>query len=126
MKKLILLVGLLTLVAFVSGAIAAAPPKETTAPAPVAPAAAKTTSPAKLEKFSGKIKSVDAVAKSIVVAKGKDEKNFLVTADTNITKGKETPKFEDLKAGMNVSIEYNKDGDKNMAVAIKVAEAKKK
>jgi len=126
MKKLILLVGLLTLVAFVSGAIAAAPPKEATAPAPVAPAATKTVPPAKLEKFGGKIKSVDAVAKSIVVAKGKDEKNFMVTADTKITKAKETPKFEDLKAGMNVSIEYNKDGDKNVAVAIKVAETKKK
>jgi Cu/Ag efflux protein CusF len=126
MKKLILLVGLLTLVAFVSGAIAAAPPKETTAPATVAPAVTKTVPPTKLEKFGGKIKSVDAVAKSVVVAKGKDEKNFMVTADTKITKGKETLKFEDLKAGMNVSIEYNKDGDKNVAVAIKVAEAKKK
>ena len=126
MKRLILLVALLTLVAFVSGAIAAAPPKEATAPAPVAPAVTKTAPPAKLEKFGGKIKSVDAVGKSIVVAKGKDEKNFMVTADTKITKGKETPKFEDLKAGMNVSIEYNKDGDKNMAVAIKVAEPKKK
>lgn len=126
MKKLILLFGLLTLVAFVSGAIAAAPPKETTAPAPVAPAATKPAPPAKLEKFGGKIKSVDAVGKSIVVAKGKDEKNFMVTADTKIAKGKETPKFEDLKAEMNVSIEYNKDGDKNVAVAIKVAEPKKK
>ena len=126
MKKLILMVGLLTLVAFVSGAIAAAPPKETTAPAPVGPAVTKTAPPAKLEKFGGKIKSVDAVGKSIVVAKGKDEKNFMVTADTKITKGKETPKFEDLKAGMNVSIEYNKDGDKNVAIAIKIAEAKKK
>jgi len=126
MKKLILLVGLLTLVAFVSGVIAAAPPKETTAPAPVTPAATKPAPPAKVEKFSGKIKSVDAVGKSIVVAKGKDEKNFMVTADTKVTKGKETPKFEDLKAGMNVSIEYNKDGDKNVAIAIKIAEAKKK
>jgi len=126
MKKVILLVGLLTLVAFVSGAIAVAPPKAATTPATVAPAATKTAPPAKLEKFGGKIKSVDAVAKSIVVTKGKDEKNFMVTADTKITKGKETPKFEDLKAGMNVSIEYNKDGDKNVAVAIKVAEPKKK
>ena len=125
MKKLILLVGLLTLVTFISGALAQPKPAEKPAPAP-APAATKTVPPAKLEKFGGKIKSVDAVGKSIVVAKGKDEKNFMVTADTKIAKGKETPKFEDLKAGMNVSIEYNKDGDKNMAVAIKVAEAKKK
>jgi len=120
MKKLILLVCLLTLVAFISGALAQ--PKSTEKPAPVqAPAAPEKP---KLEKFSGKIKSVDAVAKSIVVAKGKDEKNFMVTADTKITKGKETPKFEDLKAGMNVSIDYNKEGDKNVAVTIKVAATK--
>jgi hypothetical protein len=49
----------------------------------------------------------------------------MVTGDTKITKGKETPKFEDLNAAMNVSVEYNKDGDKNMTVAVKVAEAKK-
>src|SRR4030042_6852189 len=111
MKKSILLVVLLTLVAFVSGAIATAPPKATT-PAPAAPA---TTAPVKLEKFTGDIKSVDAVAKSIVVAKAKDEKTFATTADTKITKGKEALKFEDLKAGMNVVIEYKKDGDKRVA-----------
>jgi Cu/Ag efflux protein CusF len=120
MKKTILLVVLLTLVAFVSGAIATAPPKATT-PAPAAPA---TTAPVKLEKFTGDIKSVDAVAKSIVVAKAKDEKTFATTADTKITKGKEALKFEDLKAGMNVVIEYKKDGDKLIAVAIKVSAPK--
>ena len=120
MKKTILLVVLLTLVAFVSGAIATARPKATT-PAPAAPA---TTAPVKLEKFTGDIKSVDAVAKSIVVAKAKDEKTFATTADTKITKGKEALKFEDLKAGMNVVIEYKKDGDKLIAVAIKVSAPK--
>ena len=105
MKKTILLVVVLTLVAFVSGAVAAAPPKAaTTAPAPAAPAAA----PAKIEKFSGEIKNVDAMAKSIVVAKGKVEKTGVVTADTKITNGKEALKFEDLKAGMNVAIEYKR------------------
>ena len=120
MKKTILLVVVLTLVAFVSGAIAAAPPK----PATPAPAASATTAPAKMEKFSGEVKSVDAMAKSIVVAKAKVEKSFVATADTKITKGKEALKFEDLKAGLNVSIEYKKDGDKLIAATIKVSAPK--
>jgi len=122
MKKTILLVVMLSLVAFVSGAIAAAPPKAaTTAPAP---AAAATTAPAKLDKFSGEIKNVDAMAKSIVVAKGKVEKAFVVTADTKITKGKEALKFEDLKAGLQVTVESKKEMDKMIAVTIKVSTPK--
>jgi hypothetical protein len=120
MKKTILLVVMLSLVAFVSGAIAAAPPKAATT-APAAPAA---TAPAKLEKFNGDVKNVDAMAKSIVVAKGKVENTFVVTADTKITKGKEALKFEDLKAGLHVGIEYKKDMDKMIAVTIKVSTPK--
>ncbi|HYA92868.1 MAG TPA: hypothetical protein VEK32_15385 [Thermodesulfobacteriota bacterium] len=122
MKKTVLLVVMLTLLAFVSGAIAAAPPTAaTTAPAPAAPAS---TAPAKMDKFSGAIKSVDAMAKSLVVVKGKAEKTFMVSADTKITKGKEGLKLEDLKAGMNVSIEYKKEMDKMVAGAIKVSAPK--
>ena len=124
MKKIILLAVLLTLAAFVSGAIAADAPK-TAAPAP-AKAAPATPAPVKLEKFSGAIKSVDAVAKSIVAVKGKAEKTFVVTADTKITKGKDALKFEDLKAGMNVVVEYKKEMDKNTAVTIKVSAPKGK
>ncbi len=122
MKKSILLVVLLTLVAFVSGAIAAAPPKAAgTAPAPAAPASTK---PAKLDKFAGDIKSVDAMGKSIVVAKGKEEKTFGIDDKTKITKGKEALKFEDLKAGLNVTIQYKKEMDKMIAVTIKAAAPK--
>lgn len=122
MKKTVLFVAMLTLVAFVSGAIAADAPKAaTTAPAPAAPAS---TAPAKMDKFSGAIKSVDAMAKSLVVVKGKAEKTFMVNADTKITKGKEALKLEDLKAGMNVSIEYKKEMDKMVAGAIKVSAPK--
>jgi hypothetical protein len=119
MKKTILLVVLLTLVAFVSGAIAQGKPATT--PAPAAPASTK---PVKLEKFSGEVKSVDGMAKSIVVAKAKEEKTFAVTTDTKITKGKEALKFDDLKAGMNVVIEYKKEMDKMIAVTIKVSAPK--
>ena len=122
MKKSILLVVLLTLVAFVSGAIAAAPPKAAgTAPAPAAPASTK---PAKMEKFSGEVKNVDAMAKSVVVAKGKEEKTFVVTADTKIMKGKEALKFEDLKAGMTVAIDYKMEMDKMVAGTIKASAPK--
>jgi Cu/Ag efflux protein CusF len=111
MKKMILLVVMLTLVAFVSGVMAQQKP---------APAAA----PAKTEKFSGAIKNVDAMAKSIVVAKGKESKTFVADEKTKITKGKEALKFEDLKAGMNVSVGYNKEMDKNVAVTIKASAPK--
>jgi len=124
MKKSIVLVVALTLVAFVSGSIAEAPPKAAgTAPA-AAPAAPASTKPAKAEKFAGEIKSVDAMAKGIVVAKGKEEKTFAIDDKTKIMKGKEALKFEDLKAGSAVSIEYKKDGDKNIAAAIKVSAPK--
>ncbi len=123
MKKSILLVVLLTLVAFVSGAIAAAPPKAagTAAPAPAAPASTK---PAKMEKFSGEVKSVDAMAKSVVVAKGKTEKTFVTDDKTKIMKGKEALKLDDLKAGMNVSVEYKMEMDKMMAATIKASAPK--
>jgi hypothetical protein len=123
MKKLILLATLLTLVAFISGA--PAQPKPTEKPAP-APAPATSDEKPKLEKLIGDIKSVDEMAKTIVVAKGKEQKTFVVDDKTKITKGKDTLSFADTKAGMNVAIEYKKDGDKNVAVAIKVAEPKKK
>lgn len=90
-------------------------------------AAQKETKPApvKLEKFSGSVEKVDEVAKAIVV-KGKvkkEEKTLTIATDdkTKITKaGKDVP-FGDLKQGVNVSVEYKKDGDKMTAVAIKVA-----
>jgi hypothetical protein len=44
----------------------------------------------------------------------------MVTADTKIMKGKEALKFEDLKAGMKVGVEYKKEMDKMGAVMIKV------
>ena len=119
MKKTILLVALITFVAFVSGVMAQGKPA--TAPAP---ASTKPAPSAKLEKFSGEIKSVDAMAKSIVVAKGKVEKAFVVTADTKITKGKDTVALADLKVGLNVAIEAKKEGDKLIASTIKVSAPK--
>ncbi len=119
MKKLALLVFVLTLVAFASGVIA-----QQTKPTPAPAQPSVTTEPAKpvkTERFSGVISKVDETAKSIVVKGKKAENTFLTDEKTKITKGKETISFSDLKQGMNVSIEYKKDGDKMIALAIKVA-----
>jgi Cu/Ag efflux protein CusF len=119
MKKTILLVALITLVAFVSGAMAQGKPAITPAPASTKPAP-----PAQWEKFSGKIKSMDAITKSIVVAEGKTEKTFVIVESTKITKGKDTVALADLKAGLNVAIEAKKEGEKLIAATINVVAPK--
>jgi len=128
MKKMLLLVTLLALVAFVSGAMA----QQKTAPAP-APAAPASTTPAKpmemkaekMEKFSGAISKVDQMGKMIEV-KGKKEKTmtFAINDMTKIMKGKGMMKMEDLKEGMMASVEYKKEGDKMMAATIKLSAPK--
>ena len=105
MKKIIVLVSVLTLVAFVFGAIAQ--PKM---------------------KFSGTIAKVDEMGK-IIDVKGKVKKEektmtFAIDDMTKITKGKAEMKMADLKEGMIGSFKYTKDGDKMIATAIKVATPK--
>ena len=118
MKKMILLVTLLTLVAFVSGAMAQQKPAPAPAPAPAAPA--KEEKP-KIEKFTGVVEKVDEMAKAVVVKDKKGEKTFAVDDKTKITKGGKDMPLAELKKGMNVSVEYKKDGEKLVAVAIKAA-----
>ena len=130
MKKLILVVALLTVVAFASGVMAqqkAAPapakPAGTVAPAPApAPAPAK---PAKAEKFSGMVEKMDEAAKTVVVKGKKDDKTFMIDAMTKIMKGKKEMAMADLKNGTTVSVEYKMDGDKMMATAVKITGAPK-
>jgi hypothetical protein len=133
MKKLILVVAYLTLVAFVSGVMAQGTKTPAPAPAPakaadtVAPAPAKAPAaekPAKAEKFSGTVEKVDEAAKAVVVKGKKDEKTFVVDDKTKITKGGKDMPLADLKKGMNVSIEYKKAGDKMVATAIKASAPK--
>jgi len=115
MKKTILLAALITLVAFVSGVMAQGKPATTPAPASTKPAPA-----APLEKFSGKIRSMDEKAKSIVVVEGKTEKTFVIVESTKITKGKDAGALADLKVGLNVAIEAKKERDKLTALTINV------
>jgi hypothetical protein len=135
MKKVMIFVAVLTMVAFAFGAMAAeqkaapAPAKAAPAPAKPAPAPAKPAPAPKIEKFSGAISAVNAIAKTfdvkkMVTVKGKKEEKVMTFATddkTKITKGKEVKAFADLKAGMEVSVEYNKLADKNLATAVKIA-----
>ena len=131
MKKIILLVALITLVAFVSGVMAQqkpAPAKPATTAAPAKAAATPAPAPVKVEKFSGMVDKVDEMAKAIVV-KGKVKKEektltFATDCNTKIQKaGKDMP-FADLKKDMTVSVEYKKEGEKMIAIMIKVAAPK--
>jgi len=119
MKKAILLVTLLALVAFISGAMAQQKPAPAPAPAPAAPA-----KEVKIEKFTGAVEKVDEMAKAVVVKDKKGEKTFVVDDKTKITKGGKDVPLAELKKGMNVSVEYKKDGEKLVAAAIKAAEPK--
>ena len=118
MKKVMIFVAVLTMVAFAFGAIAAEKAKTTPAP--------------KVEKFSGAIAKVDAVAKTfdvkkMVTVKGKKEEKVMTFATddkTKITKGKEVKASADLKVGMDVAVEYNKLADKNLALTVKIATPK--
>ncbi len=121
MKKVMVFVAVLTMVAFAFGALAA----EKTAPAKPAPAP-------KMQKFSGAIAKVDGPAKTfdvkkMVTVKGKKEEKvmtFATDAKTKITKGKEVKAFADLKAGMEVTVDYKVEMGKNLAVDVKIATPK--
>ncbi len=120
MKKLILVVALLTMVAFVSGVMAQQKP----APAPAKPAAtAAPEKPAKAEKFSGTVEKVDEAAKTVVVKGKKGDMTFDVGA-AKVTKGGKEMPLGDLKSGMTVHIEYKKDGDKMVASSVKASAPK--
>jgi Cu/Ag efflux protein CusF len=120
MKKLILLVSLITMVAFVSGAMAQPKPAPAPTPAP-APAPEK---PAKMKTSSGTIRMVDEAAKMVDVKKGKKTMSFVIDDQTKITKAGKEISLADLKKGMRVSIEYEKEGDRRIATTIKASSPK--
>jgi uncharacterized protein YpmB len=125
MKKVLLLVTLLVLVAFVSGVVAIRKPAPE--PAPEAPASTVPGKPMmeKTEKFSGVIEKVDQKGK-IIVVKGnmtKEEKTltFIMDDRTKITQGKTSMTIGDLKKDMQVSVEYKREMNRMIAVAIEVS-----
>jgi hypothetical protein len=125
MKRMIVLVAVLTVVAFALGGVMAAEQKP-------APTTAKPAPAPKLQKFSGKVGMVDAVAKTFdvkatITVKGKKEEKVMTFATdekTKITKGKEAKTLADLKEGMAVSVEYKVEMGKNIAATVKIATPK--
>jgi hypothetical protein len=82
----------------------------------------------KMEKFSGLIEKVDEMGKTIVV-KGKrmkEEKTltFVIDYKTKITKDRVTITIRELKKDMYVSIEYRKEMDMMIALAIEASAPK--
>jgi len=129
MKKMIFLVALLPLVAFVSGAMAEDPrPVKIMAVS----ASAEAAPAPKMEKFRGAIIVVDGLKKTfdvkkMVTVKGKKEEKVMIFATddkTKITKKKEVKAFADLKAGMDVTVAYKVEAGKNLAVDVKIATPK--
>jgi hypothetical protein len=119
MKKLIVLVAVLALVAFTSSVMAQQTPAQK--PAATAPTAPEKAKPAKVQKFFGAVSSIDATAKTVVVKSKKSEKTFTVGDTTKITRGGKEMALADLKEKMNVSVSYNMEADKAMATAIKIS-----
>jgi len=121
MKKMFFLLTLLVLIAVVSRAEAIQKP----APEPAQSTASEKPRMGKIEKFSGTIEKVDETGKMIGV-RGKttnEEKTltFTINKRTKITKDKVPMPLGDLRKEMWVSIEYKKDMDKMIAVAIEVS-----
>jgi len=94
----------------------------TSASAPVLPV--KEEKP-KIEKFLGAIENVNEMTGTIDV-KGKVKKEekrvtFLTDGNIRITRAGNEMSLAELKKGMAVSVEYKKDGDKVVAIAVKVS-----
>jgi hypothetical protein len=131
MKKMIFLMSVFTLVAFVSGAMA-----EKIPPAPITEVAASTPVKAaqapKMKKLRGAIIVIDGLKKTfdvkkMVTTKGKKKEKVMTFATddkTKITKKKEVKAFADLKAGMDVTVAYKVEAGKNLAVDVKIATPK--
>ena len=125
MKKMILFVAILTLVAFVGIAMA----QQTTAPAPTtasAPQKAKVEKPKttpKTQTFIGTVQSVDETGKTIVAKNAKGEKTFSIS-DAEITKGGKVMPLSELKEGTHVAIQYKDEVGTMIASSVKAAVSK--
>ncbi|MFZ6016887.1 MAG: hypothetical protein ACOYU0_04585 [Nitrospirota bacterium] len=127
MKKAIaIIVAVLFVFALTSISFAAEEKKAAPAPAekkaePAKPAEKK---PAVKVRLTGEVKAVDAVAKTITVAKKVKEKveETVVTVDdkTKITLGKEKKTLVDVKVGDKVTVKYQVVDGKNVAKSVAI------
>jgi hypothetical protein len=105
-KVLIIAVALLTMLAFIGGAVAQ---EKKEAPASKK-AATKAPAKGKVPTFTGTITTYDSAAKVLTVKAKNKEKEFTI-ADNAKIKG-------NLKEGKKVVVKYKKEGDKNVATSI--------
>lgn len=109
------LLALMMSVAFVSGVMAQQKPATTSPPA---------AQQSKLEKFSGTVEKVDSAKKEVLVKMNKEEMTFALGEKAKIMEGKKELSLNDLKKGMDVSVEYSKAGNKSVAESINVSPKK--
>jgi len=120
MKKVfVIVIALLTMVAFAGSVMAQAPAKPAEPAKPAAPAEKPKTEKKeapKAMKATGTVAGYDAG--KMIKVKGKDkETTFGITGDTKV-KG-------EVKDGAKVTVMYKKDGDKMVATSVTVAAEKK-
>ncbi|RPJ39296.1 MAG: hypothetical protein EHM27_09640 [Deltaproteobacteria bacterium] len=120
MKKVfVIVIALLTMVAFAGSAMAQAPAKPAEPAKPAAPAEKPKTEKKeapKAMKATGTVAGYEAG--KMIKVKGKDkETTFGITGDTKV-KG-------EVKDGAKVTVMYKKDGDKMVATSVTVAAEKK-
>ncbi len=114
-KMLMSIVALAISLAFVSGGMAQQKPT----PAQAAPAK---TAPAKQtwEKVKGTVEKVNEATKEVVVQTQKEKMTFSVGQKTRITEVTTKTPLSGLKKGMQVTVEYKKEGNKLLAEWIDV------
>jgi hypothetical protein len=78
----------------------------------------------KLEKIAGTIERVDDAGKILVVKGKKDSLTFVVDDKTKIIRGGKDMPFSDLKKEMGVAVDYKTEGDRKIALTIRVAAPK--
>jgi hypothetical protein len=126
MKKMILFVAILTLVAFVGIVMAqqtTAPAPTTTAPAPQKAKVEKPKAAPKTQTFIGTVQSVDETRKTIVAKNAKGEKTFSIS-NAEITKGGKGMPLSELKEGTHVAIQYKDEAGTMVASSVKAADSK--
>jgi Cu/Ag efflux protein CusF len=118
-RMLMSLAALAISVAFVSGGMAQQKP------APAQPTPAQTASAKQSwEKAKGMIEKVDEATKEVVVQTQKEKMTFSVGENTRITEMTTKTPLSALKKGMQVTVEYQKEGNKFLAEWIDVHMAK--
>ena len=70
------------------------------------------------------VEKVDSAKREVFAKVNKEEMTFSLGEKAKITKGEKELSLNDLKKGMNISVEYKKEGNKQVAESIMVNTSK--